>query len=97
MEELSLRSYDWIHSRAEYRQLWDFSRLRGLELENKFRGFIDQSLGVQPSDLPKLESLKIHGWGFDDEEVEDLELGRRDMTIFLGGLAKLKKLKIEFQ
>jgi hypothetical protein len=71
--------------------------LRWLELENTFRNFIGQSDGVPPSDLSRLESLNIHGRGFDEEEVEDLELARRDMSIFLGGLAKLKKLKIEFQ
>jgi len=61
MKELTLCGYDWIHSRAEYVLLWDFSRLQSLELSYKFQYFVEGYDGVPPSHVQQLEKLTMFG------------------------------------
>jgi hypothetical protein len=91
MEKLSLIHYDWTHSKDTYKLLWDFSRVRNLflGLGSKLCKFLR---GVPPSDLPKLQCLKIGGYKDTAVTVTFLQ---KCLSSFLSGLGNLKKFKIE--
>jgi hypothetical protein len=93
-EKLTLDGYDWVHSRSEYIQLWDFSRLRSLHLARKFDKFIDEFAGVPRSELSKLEALKISR--FWHRRIAPTDMVRASLSNFIGGLKNLKKFKLEY-
>ena len=92
LKELTLFGYDWKHSRAEYVQLWDFSRLQTLKFSRKFQDFVDRYDGVPPSHLKQLENFTISG---SRDDIEDIPRVRRNLIRFLGKLKKVRKFTFE--
>jgi hypothetical protein len=88
MEKLSLTHYNWTHSKDTYKLLWDFSRVRNLflGLGSKLCKFLR---GVPPSDLPKLQCLKIGGYKDTAVTVTFLQ---KCLSSFLSGLGDFEKI-----
>lgn len=59
-KELSLKSYDWNHSKTEVDEHWDLSELETLELRSvPYYNFLRS---VRPEQLSRLTSLHIDDW-----------------------------------
>jgi hypothetical protein len=79
-KELSLKSYDWNHDVSTFRQHWDFSRLRSLELSSvPLFNFLSS---VPASELADLHTLRVEDFS------AHLPDQRREASRRLSGLVK---------
>lgn len=83
MEKLVLGSYTWDHPQSEVEQIWDFSRLRSLCLDNNILQFLKCAPLKQ---MTQLESLKLSGLGSVDHPNWNPALFRSVLGAVLGEL-----------